>query len=102
MYNLIDGLILVLLAVAVLVVLAAATLGGRLSAEARRRVELGLALVFFPIGVALLIWRAAGLMEAGDKFAALGAVVFTLFIAWSGVRIIWARRKRLAEGSAAS
>ena len=41
-------------------------------------------------------------MEAGDKFAALGAVVFTLFIAWSGVRIIWARRKRLAEGSAAS
>ncbi|MGN6063279.1 MULTISPECIES: NnrU family protein [Brevundimonas] len=102
MYNLINGLILVLLAVAVLVVLAAATLGGKLSAETRRRVELGMALVFFPVVVAQLIWRAAGLMAAGDKLAALGAVAFAFFIAWSGVRIIWARRKRLAEGSAAS
>ncbi len=102
MSNPINGLILVLLAVAVLVVLAAAALGGRLSAEARRRVELGLALVFFPVVVAQLIWRAAGLMAAGDKLAALGAAVFTLFIAWAGVRMIWTRRKRLPEGSAAS
>lgn len=96
------AVILVLLAVAVLVVLAAALFGGKLSAEARRRVELGLVLVFLPIGVALLVWRAAGLVAAGDKLAALGTVVFTLFIAWSGARMIWARRKRLPEGSAAS
>lgn len=102
MSNQITGLILILLTVAVLAVLAAAMFGGKLSGETRRRVELGLALVFLPIVVVLLIWRAAVFLTAGDKVAALGSVVFTCFIFWSGVRMIWARRKRLPEGPVSS
>ena len=96
------GLMLVFLAAAVAAMLGAALFSGRLSAETRRRVELGLALVVYPIGVALLGWRAAAMMATGDKLAATGAVVFTLFIAVSGARVIWARRRRLPEGPAAS
>ncbi|MFZ4166590.1 hypothetical protein [Brevundimonas sp. NPDC058933] len=82
--------------IALLLVLGLVLLGGRLSAETRRRVELGLALLFHPLFAGFFLWKSVGAGSEGDWLTCGGWAVFALFIAWNGVRVV---RTLLVSGS---
>lgn len=88
------GMLTTLLAGAVLLVLAAAVFGGRLGDEARRRVELALALVFYPLAAVVFLWRA---FTQDDGLVVAGSLVFAGLVVWNGVRIVRARLTPPAE-----
>jgi hypothetical protein len=91
-------IMLVVLAAGVLALLAAALFGGKLPVETRRRVELALTLIFYPVAAGVFLWRAA---TQEDWVLAAGFVVFAAFIGWNGVRVVRARL-RLSERHSAS
>lgn len=92
-------MMLVALAAGVMALLAAVLFSGKLSAEMRRRVELGLALVVYPFGVGMFLWRAS---IQDDWILAAGSVVFAVFIGWNGVRAVRARLGRPSVRKSAS
>jgi hypothetical protein len=77
--------------IALLLILGLVLLGGRLSAETRRRAELGLALVFYPLFAGFFVWKSVGAGQAGDWLTCGGWALFALFIASNGVRVVQAR-----------
>ena len=99
MASLSAGALSLLLAGGVLVILIAAVFGGRLSVDTRRRIELALALVFYPGAAGLLLWRAA---TQDDRLLVVGTLIFAGLVVWNGVRIVRARLRRANNIEAAS
>lgn len=99
MTSLSAGMLTLLLAGGVLLILGAAMLGGKLSVDARRRVELALALVFYPGAASLFLWRAA---TQDDRAVMVGSLIFAGLVVWNGVRIVRARLRRRDNTEAAS
>ncbi|EKY25327.1 hypothetical protein HMPREF0185_02888 [Brevundimonas diminuta 470-4] len=99
MASLSAGALTLLLAGGVLVILIAAVFGGRLSVDMRRRMELALALVFYPGAASLLLWRAA---TQDDRLLVVGTLIFAGLVVWNGVRIVRARLRRADNIEAAS
>lgn len=99
MTSLSAGTLTLLLAGGVLFILVAAMLAGRLSVEARRRVELALALVFYPGAASLLLWRAA---TQDDRALMVGSLIFAGLVVWNGARLVRARLRRPDNIEAAS
>ncbi len=99
MASLSAGTLTLLLAGGVLVILIAAVFGGRLSVDTRRRIELALALVFYPGAAGLLLWRAA---TQDDRLLVTGTLIFAGLVVWNGVRIVRARLRRANNIEAAS
>ena len=77
--------------IALLLVLGLVLLGNRLSVEARRRVELGLALVFYPLLAGFFVWKSVGEVREGDWLTGAAWGLFALFIASNGVRVVRGR-----------
>lgn len=94
-----TGAMTVLLAGAVLLMLAVVMLGGKLTVETRRRVELALALIFYPVAAGALLWRAS---MQDDWVLGVGSVIFAGLVAWNGVRNVRARLNRPAESKTTS
>lgn len=99
MTSLSAGMLTLLLAGGVLLILGAAMCGGRLSVDARRRVELALALTFYPGVASLFLWRAA---TQDDWAGMVGSFIFAGLVVWNGVRIVRARRMRPENTEATS
>ncbi len=91
MTSLSAGMLTLLLAGGVLLILGAAMFGGRLSVDVRRRIELALALTFYPGVASLFLWRAA---TQDDWAVVVGSLIFAGLVVWNGVRIVRARLKR--------
>lgn len=96
-----DMTLTAMVPVALLLVLSLVLLGNKLSVDMRRRVELGLALGFYPPFAGFFIWKAVGAGQTADWLTCAGWALFALFIASNGVRVV-RRRLIVSTGKAAS